>query len=244
MNSKQVERAIQKSAKKVIIESGLASSRAGNKELRHLASKLATQQTTRLETAQMLGTQLGQMVVEYSQKLNKQHLDAGIVRTISLKKALPASTDLPTEAQTASPVSGGSQANGTSQPLPDPTQPEAAQAIGQTVDEQEIDNPVPLGEDTVPQPEAAQPIGQTVDEQEIDNPIPPDQDTVAQTADPEAILQPGTDSQEEDVSELSEEPLEVAQEDDVAEATDASAVDEAMNNQAVDTETEPTPETV
>jgi len=215
MNSKQVERAIQKSAKKVIIESGLASSRAGNKELRHLATKLATQQTSRLEAAQTLGTQLGQMIVEYSQKLNQPHLDAGVVRAITLKKALPASTDLPAKVQTTSPVSEDSEANGTAQPILPP-----------------------------PLPQAAAPIGQTVDEQEVDNPVPLDQDSVAQTADPEMIIQAETDLQEENVSELSEEPLEVAPAEDVAPAIDSSAVDETLTLQTVDTEAEPTPETV
>jgi len=208
MNSKQVERAIQKSAKKVIIESGIASSRAGNKELKHLATKLASQPASRLEAAQMLGTQLGQRIVELSQKSNKQNLDAGIIRLLIRTKAVPSVTDLPTEVLSDASV---------------------------TVDSQE--NSIPAAIAPQSQPQKAQPIAQADDEQETESSVSPIETTVTQAADSEIDVQPEADLDAE-ASELSQTSLEVAPEDDVAAVTDSDIADTTSTVQESDDEEE------
>jgi hypothetical protein len=111
MNNKQIERAIQKNAKKVIAESGIGSSRAGNKELSHLVTRLSSQPIHNIETAQLLGERLGQKIVELSQRSNKQHLDRGIIHTLVLTKTIPSIEEVSARVPTDVPASNASQAS-------------------------------------------------------------------------------------------------------------------------------------
>lgn len=95
MGSKNIGKAIRKSAKKVIVESGIGSSRAGNKELSHLATRLSNQPIHSLESAQLLGERLGEKIVELSQTSSKKYLDKGIIRILVVTKAIPSVDDLP-----------------------------------------------------------------------------------------------------------------------------------------------------
>jgi hypothetical protein len=96
MDSKHIGKAIRKNAKKVIAESGMGSSRSGNKELSHLVTRLSHQSIHSLENAQVLGARLGEKIVELSKASSKNHLDKGIIRTLVVTKAVPSVADLPT----------------------------------------------------------------------------------------------------------------------------------------------------
>jgi len=86
---KQVGKVIRRSAKKVIALSGIGSSRKGNKELAHLATRLSKQPFSSLETAQQFGEELGQKIVERSQKNEKDYLGVGIIRQLVLQREIP-----------------------------------------------------------------------------------------------------------------------------------------------------------
>ncbi|MGC8713930.1 MAG: hypothetical protein ACP5RH_16190, partial [Leptodesmis sp.] len=89
MDSKNIGKAIRKNAKKVIAESGIGSSRSGNKELSHLVSRLSNQPIGSLENAQVLGARLGEKIVELSKASSKNYLDKGVIRTLVITKAIP-----------------------------------------------------------------------------------------------------------------------------------------------------------
>lgn len=85
-----IQKAIVKGAKKVIADSGLnQSTRSGNKELSHWATHLAHQPFPSVESAQQYGQALGQKIVERSQTLNRQHLDAGVIRQLRSQQDSP-----------------------------------------------------------------------------------------------------------------------------------------------------------
>ncbi|MBF2079034.1 MAG: hypothetical protein IGR76_11070 [Synechococcales cyanobacterium T60_A2020_003] len=131
MNSKHIERAIEKSAKKAIAEGGLSLSRSGSKELSHLATQLASQSIT-LETAQALGQQLGQKITELSQARNKAYLDKGTIRTLVLTKAVPSIETLSTDTSVKT-VTAKTQASNASSPVPSPVSQKQEPAIAQPV---------------------------------------------------------------------------------------------------------------
>lgn len=87
---KLIAKSISKSAKKVIIESGInASTRSGNKALDHLAKRLAEQPFNSLTAAVKVGEELGQRIVALSQELDRQSLDQGVIRQLVFQKQLP-----------------------------------------------------------------------------------------------------------------------------------------------------------
>jgi hypothetical protein len=98
-----IQKAIVKAAKKVIADSGLSSStRSGSKELSHWATYLAQQPFSSLESAQQHGQALGQKIVERSQSLNRQHLDAGIIRQLRSQKDIATPSIAPIAASSKS----------------------------------------------------------------------------------------------------------------------------------------------
>lgn len=97
ISRKQLERMIEKSAKKVIAETGISPSRSGSKELEHLIKRLAAQPFISLEKASQLGEELGQKIVAFSQAIGKQNLDRGVIRQIIVQKQFPTATGLLTQ---------------------------------------------------------------------------------------------------------------------------------------------------
>jgi hypothetical protein len=97
ISSKQAEKLIKKSTKKILSENGISPTRSGNKELDHLVTRLLNQSFGSPEAATRAGEELGQQIVGLSQKLGKTNLDQGIIRRLILQG------DLPVAAQVAAP---------------------------------------------------------------------------------------------------------------------------------------------
>ena len=90
INSKQAVKFIRKSTKKVLLDNGIASTHSGIKELDRLVGNLSSQPFSNLESATEFGKELGQKIVELSQKLGKKNLDQGVIRQLVAQKAVPA----------------------------------------------------------------------------------------------------------------------------------------------------------
>ncbi len=233
MNSKQIEKAIQKNAKKVIAESGIGSSRAGNKELSHLATKLSSQPIKSLEAAQVFGERLGKKIVELSQSANKQHLDRGIIRTLVLTKAIPSIDDLPAEIQVAATVSNASQVSKAPTTAKSPS-PQKAQPVAPLADKADVEDNVPVVQAELEDEEASKThdteVAEAVDTDEADTEdnapavqAELEDEEASKTYDTEVAEAVDTE-QEEEVSEPVEELVEAPQEEDDSETTESDAV--------------------
>lgn len=78
-NRSMIQRTIVKSAKRVIVASGLnQSTRSGSKALEYLAKQLA-EQCSMAEATEM-GETVGTKIVALSQQLGRQNLDQGVIR--------------------------------------------------------------------------------------------------------------------------------------------------------------------
>ncbi len=96
VNTKQVEKLIKSSAKKVISASGVASStRRGNKEFNRLVKKLSQQPVSTSGQATEIGEDLGQRVVALSQKLGRKSLDRGVIQQLMIQGDLPSLAEVP-----------------------------------------------------------------------------------------------------------------------------------------------------
>ncbi len=90
INSKQAVKSIRKSTKKVLLDNGIASTHSGIKALDRFVGNLSSQPFNNLESATEFGKELGQKIVELSQKLGKKNLDQGVIRQLVAQKAVPA----------------------------------------------------------------------------------------------------------------------------------------------------------
>ncbi len=139
INSKQIQKAIKKGAKKAITASGtISSTRSGDKELSHLVGKLSQQSFSSLEAAQSFGETLGQRIIELSQKLNRTHFDQGVIRQLSLSKDIPSVAKLPQ--QTTQPVTDAGETRHSNQALKSAQLPQVAEQppVGETQTQEDI----------------------------------------------------------------------------------------------------------
>ncbi|WP_421654404.1 hypothetical protein [Leptothermofonsia sp. ETS-13] len=239
MNSKQIEKAIQKNAKKVIAESGISSSRAGNKELSHLATKLSSQSIKSLETAQILGERLGRKIVELSQSANKQHLDRGIIRTLVVTKAVPSVDDLPAEVRADATVSKVSQASKAPMSVK-PSSPQKVEPVVQPADEPDAEDNAPAiqvepEDDRVSETDAIGVVEEAAEDDAPTTQVEPEDDQVSET---DAIGVVEEAATEDDAPTTQVEP-----EDDQVSETDAiGVVEEAATEQEEEEVSEPTEE--
>jgi hypothetical protein len=99
LGTRQAEKAIIRSAKRVIATRGLVlSTKSGSKELKRVVKKLSTAEPCKsLDIATSLGEALGDKVVALSQKLGKKNLDRGVLLAISIPGDLPSIDSLPSE---------------------------------------------------------------------------------------------------------------------------------------------------
>jgi len=235
MDSKSVGKTIHKNAKRVITESGLGSSRAGNKELSHLATRLSKQLISSLEMAQQFGERLGEKIVELSKASNKQHLDQGVVRTLVLTKAVPSLADLPAETGLTNTASGSKQVGKASAPA-QPAPAESVQPVVLPADEPEIEDGTPdtsveLIEEDVKAPAVPIEAVTAVEEEEED-----EEDEENEDEDEE-------EEEEEEEEKTAVEALatsgEPVLEEDEADAIASETIDETLAEDAVDSEVEP-----
>ncbi|UIE38928.1 hypothetical protein [Leptodesmis sichuanensis] len=144
MDSKNIGKAIRKNAKKVIAESGIGSSRSGNKELSHLVSRLSNQPIGSLENAQVLGARLGEKIVELSKASSKNYLDKGVIRTLVITKAIPSVADLPTATAPVNiPESKTRQTSKTAESVASLSSADKAQSVVLAVDETTLEDEAP-----------------------------------------------------------------------------------------------------
>ncbi|MCU0523419.1 MAG: hypothetical protein MUF72_01180 [Elainella sp. Prado103] len=86
---KQIEKAIEKSAKTVIAANGIyTSTRSGSKELNHLIKRVSSQLKS-LTAAHEFGEALGRKIVTLSQETKRQNLDQAVIRQLIRLKQLP-----------------------------------------------------------------------------------------------------------------------------------------------------------
>ncbi len=187
MDSKNIGKAIRKNAKKVIAESGIGSSRSGNKELSHLVTRLSSQDINSLESAQVLGARLGEKIVELSQASSKNHLDKGIIRTLVITKAIPSVADLsPATTPVNVPESKTSQPGKVSSPAESLPSVEQVQPPVLPADEPDPEDQTPTIEtELVEEISSEVPSTQVIEETEVEDDEEEDEDNEAEEEDEE-----------------------------------------------------------
>ena len=89
VTAKAIEKSIKASIKREISARGInVTTRRGNKELKFLTHKIADYSFEDLEQAKIAGEKLGQHLSEVFQQRNKQHLDGGLIRQVTLQNNL------------------------------------------------------------------------------------------------------------------------------------------------------------
>ncbi|NJR62256.1 MAG: hypothetical protein HC769_27600, partial [Cyanobacteria bacterium CRU_2_1] len=224
INSKQIEKFIEKGTKKVIAESGInLSTRSGNKELHHLIRKVANQPFSSLEAATRFGEELGQKIVELSQKLGKTNLDQGVIRQLILQKEIPAIPEfVETQDQSsAAPRSRDVTLKPSSQPAKEPQPATQSSAESGVAEEESTTEEPELPEESAP----TSLVASTEDTEKLEA-IEPDDSEEGEE---------GEDEEDEDDDET--EDLIVDEVDDDDEDDDTDEDDEDSDDEDDDDET-------
>lgn len=231
MDSKNIGKAIQKSAKKVIAENGIGSSRSGNKELSHLATRLSKQSINSLKSAQLLGERLGEKIVELSQASSKDYLDKGIIRALVVAKAVPSVADLPpATAPVNLPESKTSQTSKVSSPVESLPSVEPVQSAVLPADEPNIEDETAATEaEFAAEITTEAPSTQVVEETEVED----DEDEEYEDEDEE---DEDDDEYEDEENEAAAELLEAPTETIQVEDTTALIASEAVEDSITDAE--------
>ncbi|MEL7069512.1 MAG: hypothetical protein AAGN15_12765 [Cyanobacteria bacterium J06581_3] len=96
LSTRKTEKLLTKSIKQVLSDSNInASTRSGNKELGILVKRVASAPFDSAAEVEKLGSALGQKIAGLSQQASKTDLDAGTIRTLSLKKDWMSEFDIP-----------------------------------------------------------------------------------------------------------------------------------------------------
>lgn len=250
MDSKNIGKAIQKNAKKVIAESGIGSSRAGNKELSHLATRLSNQSISSLESAQLLGERLGEKIVELSKASSKDYLDKGIIRTLVVTKAVPSVDDLPVAtAPTATTESKTRQTSKISSPVESLSSVEHVQPTVLPADEPDSEDGTSATETEFAEDITSEaPSTQVIEETEMEDEDEEDEEDENEELDEEDEDEEDEDEEDEAAAELLAEPTEAIQAEDATapiavDAVDDDPIDETITAEALDAE-EPATEIV
>ncbi|MEL6160517.1 MAG: hypothetical protein AAFQ40_06525 [Cyanobacteria bacterium J06623_5] len=101
LSHRKIEKLLTKSIKHVLSDSDIKTgTRSGNKELGILVKQIAIAPFDSAAAVEKVGTALGEKIATLSKANNKQDLDAGTIRTLSLKKDWIAEFDIPEVAPT------------------------------------------------------------------------------------------------------------------------------------------------
>ncbi|MEL6938009.1 MAG: hypothetical protein AAFO84_02325 [Cyanobacteria bacterium J06598_1] len=96
LSIRKTEKLLTKSIKHVLSDNNInASTRSGNKELGILVKKLASAPFESTAAVEKLGSALGEKITQLSQQASKTDLDAGTVRSLSLKQDWMSEFDIP-----------------------------------------------------------------------------------------------------------------------------------------------------
>lgn len=96
LSIRKTEKLLTKSIKHVLSDNNInASTRSGNKELGILVRKLASAPFESTAAVEKLGSALGEKITQLSQQASKTDLDAGTVRSLSLKQDWMSEFDIP-----------------------------------------------------------------------------------------------------------------------------------------------------
>ncbi|MEL6471595.1 MAG: hypothetical protein AAFQ74_17870 [Cyanobacteria bacterium J06623_4] len=234
LSHRKTEKLLTKSIKHVLSSSDInTSTRSGNKELGILVRQIAIAPFDSEAAVEKVGTALGEKIATLSKANNKQDLDAGTIRTLSLKKDWIAEFDIP-EAAPAEKVS------------------KKASKSAQTVVIEPKKKAEPAKPAPEPAPEAKTEESTAVEEPEaatepIDEPVAEEQALEEPTAEPEAVEAEATEAKApaSDVPEATEpepaepkpaeqEAAEPAAEPEVTEAAAEEAPEAAVPEEATE----------
>jgi hypothetical protein len=97
-NTKKLVKLLTKTIKEVVVNKEIhPTTRKGNKELSLLVKQIAKSNLCNKKQAIKYGEQLGEVIVEFSQKNQKKYLDKGVLRQIALQKQLPSLPEITPE---------------------------------------------------------------------------------------------------------------------------------------------------
>ncbi|PSR17011.1 hypothetical protein C8255_14770 [filamentous cyanobacterium CCP3] len=178
LGTRQIQQALRRSAKAVLVASGIQpSTRRGNKELTLAVQRLAQQPYNTLEDATQAGAALGQKIAEISQAKGLTNLDGGIVRQLMLTGDIPTVTEVTTKpAKTAPVVVAAPQAAAAA---PAAAVAEEAEVAEVDVAEAEIDAIAGDEPDEPAEPEAVESIDDEADAIAADEPAGAEIDAIA-----------------------------------------------------------------
>ncbi|MEL6603032.1 MAG: hypothetical protein AAFP20_07385 [Cyanobacteria bacterium J06614_10] len=229
LSHRKTEKLLTKRIKQVLSTSDInTSTRSGNKELGILVRQIAIAPFDSEAAVERVGTALGEKIATLSKANNKQDLDAGTIRTLSLKKDWIAEFDIPEAASTGKASKKTSKSAQTVVVEPK-KKAEPAKSAPEPTPDAKVEEPVaeePVSEEPVAEEPAAEPEAAEPEATEAEAPVSDEPETVEpEPAEPEATESAAEPEVPEAAAEGTPEAAVPEEATEVSEAAEAEVVE-------------------